>query len=486
MPAAIEQLESRVHLARPDPSPAENVYFRLPLSSDTTTHFYYDRNESAPGSLAWNGTSQSYDGHTGTDFSGGPRGRPVYAAAPGILIGKDDGHPDQGGPANGNYVRINHGNNRLGQSIRTVYLHFNAGTVTTKAIGSFIAAGEQIGGVGTSGNSTGLHLHFHTMVGGAAFDPYKGVGTSETSWWVNQGSGSPSTTAQPGKLNVGDTAQVYELTGSDPLNVRGPNPTSPIIGTRGNGDTGVVLAGPVWAALNNDISNNLWVWYKLRWSSGLEGWSVQNWLRAAPDTTAPSIVGSAFDNDRSPHKVTIDFTENVSASLSPVDATLRNVATGETFSTTVSFDGAQNRATFAFGGTLSDGNYELTLHAAGVTDAAGNGLATDHRIEFFHLTADANRDRTVNLADFATLGARFNTPGTHSTGDYNYNGQVEIGDFSLLASRFNTSLPSPSRNVFASGRREKIDPQMTQISRLLFESGLFQSVKSVQAVDVFS
>lgn len=440
----VHSLEPRLLLARPDPSPAENVYFRLPLSSDTTTHYYFDRNESAPGALAWNGTSQSYDGHTGSDYSGGPRGRPVFAAAPGILIGKEDGHPDFGGPANGNYVRINHGNNRLGQSIRTVYLHFNAGTVTTKPIGSFIAAGEQVGGVGTSGNSTGLHLHLHTMVGGVAFDPYRAIGSSEVSWWTNQGSGSPSTSAQPNKFAVGDTAQVYELTGGSTLSVRGPTPTGGVIGTRSNGDLGQVLEGPVWAAFNNDWSNSLWVFYRLRWSDGLEGWSVHNWLRPAPDTIAPDVVASGFDNQHSPHKITVDFSENVGSSLSPADFQVRNVSTGQTFATTVAFDPVANRATLNLGGALADGNYQLRVLPTGVTDAAGNPLAAEHTLDFFHYLGDADGDRDADLADFARLASNFNrTEKGFSEGDFNYNWTVEIADFAILAARFNSSLPAP-------------------------------------------
>ncbi|MCS7033609.1 MAG: peptidoglycan DD-metalloendopeptidase family protein [Phycisphaerae bacterium] len=437
----LDPLEPRVLLARPDPSPAENVYFRLPLSSDTSVHYYFDRNGSAPGVEVWNGTNQSYDGHTGTDFSGGPRGRPVFAAAPGILIGKDDGHPDYGGPPNGNYVRINHGNDRLGRSIRTVYLHLEAGTVTTKPIGSFIAAGEQIGGVGTSGNSTGLHLHFHTMIGGEAFDPYRKIGSSEVSWWTNQGSGAPSTVAQPNKFVAGDLAEVYELSGSQ-LNVRAA-PAGTAIGSKPNGAVGTVLEGPVWAAFNGDIANSLWVWYRIRWSDGLEGWSTHNWLRRFIDTVPPTVTGSEFLLETAPLRMTVSFSENVGPSLSTGDFVVTNLTTGGTTAPTVSYNSTTNVATLNFGGVLADGNYRLRVIAAGVHDPAGNPMTQDYFSDFFILAGDANRDRVVNMGDFSILAARFNQPATFSQGDFNYNGLAEIGDFGLLASRFNTSLPAP-------------------------------------------
>ena len=444
---ALERLEPRLHLARPDPNPAENVYFRLPLSSDTTTHFYFDRNEASGAATAWNGTSQTYDGHRGTDYSGGPRGRPVFAAAPGVLIAKDDGHPDMGGPPNGNYVRINHGNDRSGLPINSVYLHFNAGTVTTRSIGSFIAAGEQIGGVGTSGNSTGLHLHFEAQLNRVAFDPYRANGSDEISWWTNQGSGSPSTQAQPGKLDVGDTAQAYELTTTN-LNVRAPNPTSPSIGQRDNGDVGTVLEGPVWAAFNNDWNNGLWVFYKLRWSDGMEGWSVQNWLREQPDTTPPVVQQSEFAYQAAPHRLKFRFSENVGASLQTSDLVVRDAVTqAQIIVSGVSFDAATNTATFTLNNVVPDGQFRATLGAAGVTDAAGNPLAADHVYDFHFLTGDANHDARVNLIDFNTLASNFGQPNRDFTqGDFNYDSQVNLQDFNLLASRFGTvvSVAPPS------------------------------------------
>jgi len=184
------------------------VLFRLPLAEDSPAHWYFDHDPSG-GTLDWDCGQQTYDGHRGTDYSRIARGTPVYAAADGYLAEKDDGHPD-GHPnywrPNGNFVRLDHGSDGQGRRIRTVYLHFEAGSVTTKPAGSFIQCGEQIGTVGMSGRATGVHLHFEAQFVTDAgektpFDPYAGACGSPTSWWFNQQSGAPAANCQ---MRAGD------------------------------------------------------------------------------------------------------------------------------------------------------------------------------------------------------------------------------------------------------------------------------------------
>ena len=174
---------------------AEAVLFRLPLAVNTTTHYYYDLN-SGSGIQSWNCNQQTYDGHRGTDFSGGPRGKAIYAAAVGTVSYKIDGFGDgylgnTDGGGGGNYVKLAHAD-----GFTTFYFHMTAGSVTSKSVGANIACGEQIGGVGTSGNSTGLHLHFEPRLNGTADDPYSGSCGGSISWWVNQNGGNPVTTCQ--------------------------------------------------------------------------------------------------------------------------------------------------------------------------------------------------------------------------------------------------------------------------------------------------
>jgi murein DD-endopeptidase MepM/ murein hydrolase activator NlpD len=86
-------------------------------------------------------------GHKGIDF-GAPTGTPIMAAGDGVL--------KLYGPRGtfGNYVRIDHGN-----GLETAYAHLSR-FVPGLRIGSEVRQGEVIGYVGTTGRSTGPHLHY--------------------------------------------------------------------------------------------------------------------------------------------------------------------------------------------------------------------------------------------------------------------------------------------------------------------------------------
>lgn len=94
--------------------------------------------------------------HEGLDISGGD-GTPIGAAAAGtvILAGVQGGY--------GNLVVIDHGG-----GVSTAYAHLSSFAV---GVGQAVSQGSVIGGMGTTGNSTGTHLHFEVRVGGAAVDP---------------------------------------------------------------------------------------------------------------------------------------------------------------------------------------------------------------------------------------------------------------------------------------------------------------------------
>jgi murein DD-endopeptidase MepM/ murein hydrolase activator NlpD len=96
--------------------------------------------------------------HTGVDWAA-PTGTPVFAAFAGTITAAGDGQ------GYGNLIRVGHPDGR-----ETRYAHlskFEDGIVAGKAV----LAGEVIGYVGTTGNSTGPHLHFELRVAEAPVDP---------------------------------------------------------------------------------------------------------------------------------------------------------------------------------------------------------------------------------------------------------------------------------------------------------------------------
>ena len=91
--------------------------------------------------------------HTGTDFAA-PRGTPIYAAGNGTVnyAGKKGGY--------GNYVRIRHNG-----TYQTAYAHMS-GFARGIRKGKRVTQGQVIGYVGTTGRSTGNHLHYEVIRNG--------------------------------------------------------------------------------------------------------------------------------------------------------------------------------------------------------------------------------------------------------------------------------------------------------------------------------
>ena len=96
--------------------------------------------------------------HTGIDLRG-EVGEPVRATATGhvSIAGREGGY--------GNMVEIDHGN-----GLATRYGHLS---VISVKIGQLVRIGEVVGKIGSTGRSTGPHLHYETRVKGEAVDPQK-------------------------------------------------------------------------------------------------------------------------------------------------------------------------------------------------------------------------------------------------------------------------------------------------------------------------
>jgi murein DD-endopeptidase MepM/ murein hydrolase activator NlpD len=105
--------------------------------------------------------------HRGLDYAA-EAGSPVYAAADGI-VGLVD-YEANGFEIHGNTIGLNHG-----QGVTTMYLHLSEIYVQE---GDRVQAGETIGAVGSTGISTGPHLHWGFFIHGESVDPTD---------WQNQG-----------------------------------------------------------------------------------------------------------------------------------------------------------------------------------------------------------------------------------------------------------------------------------------------------------
>lgn len=103
--------------------------------------------------------------HTGLDFPA-DTGTPILAAAGGVVVVQEY-HP-----AYGNMVEIDHGNDLI-----TRYAH--ASRVLTKK-GDLVKRGQHIADVGSTGRSTGPHLHFEVLVSGVPQDPRRFLSAGES------------------------------------------------------------------------------------------------------------------------------------------------------------------------------------------------------------------------------------------------------------------------------------------------------------------
>jgi murein DD-endopeptidase MepM/ murein hydrolase activator NlpD len=103
--------------------------------------------------------------HTGLDFPSDV-GTPIYAAAGGVVVVQEYHH------AYGNMVEVDHGNELI-----TRYAHSSRVFVNK---GDIVKRGQKIAEVGSTGRSTGPHLHFEVWVSGVPQDPQRFLAAGES------------------------------------------------------------------------------------------------------------------------------------------------------------------------------------------------------------------------------------------------------------------------------------------------------------------
>lgn len=146
----------------------------------------------------YHGGARTYDGHRGTDIALYPFGWnkvdagevQVIAAAAGTIVAKANVDPtdhncNTSSSDPWNYVALVHADGRM-----TIYGHMRYNSLTSKNTGQTVAQGEYLGLVGSSGNSSGPHLHFEVRFGSFSSaewsDPYAGPSSQPESLWTNQ------------------------------------------------------------------------------------------------------------------------------------------------------------------------------------------------------------------------------------------------------------------------------------------------------------
>ncbi|MCL2227171.1 MAG: M23 family metallopeptidase [Oscillospiraceae bacterium] len=101
--------------------------------------------------------------HSGIDIAA-RHGANVLAADRGTVI------TSRFNSSYGNYIVIAHGENRNGDRITTLYAHLSTRSVS---VGDVVEQGQVIGRIGSTGVSTGPHLHFEVMVNGTRVNPMR-------------------------------------------------------------------------------------------------------------------------------------------------------------------------------------------------------------------------------------------------------------------------------------------------------------------------
>ena len=95
------------------------------------------------------------NGHRGTDYAA-PGGTEIYAVSGGVITAAAYHY------SWGYYVQVYHGKDDNGNSYSTLYAHMNSAPIVS--VGQSVSKGQRLGYVGSTGNSTGNHLHLEMKV----------------------------------------------------------------------------------------------------------------------------------------------------------------------------------------------------------------------------------------------------------------------------------------------------------------------------------
>ncbi len=211
--------------------------FAAPLGGTAFVNYgfnnYVDLDPNSNSIVDYRGGDYTYDGHSGWDidpanFQAMDNGVPILAAAPGTVTYVADGNFDRrlGTPppdALANFVQIDNGNGWT-----TLYYHMRLGSVGV-SVGQQVAAGQVLGMMGSSGFSSGVHLHFEV-------DHPNGfeTNTDPNTYWLNP-------YPYQGDVNAVIGTEITSFNPSSILNNDEQPPASPIF-KQASGQTAYIRA----------------------------------------------------------------------------------------------------------------------------------------------------------------------------------------------------------------------------------------------------
>lgn len=175
LPSPTRTTEEPLHFSFPTPySPPVSLWrppqYDVPFALGPFDHFYFTRPIGSE-DINWPLADYRYGGiffgtdiiHTGIDLPN-PKGTPVLAAAAGEVIWAGNGlytNNPNGDDPYGLAVVIKHDFGYQGRNLNTVYAHMDGINVI---VGQKVETGDQLGIVGTTGATTGPHLHFEVRL----------------------------------------------------------------------------------------------------------------------------------------------------------------------------------------------------------------------------------------------------------------------------------------------------------------------------------
>ncbi|MDH5377877.1 MAG: peptidoglycan DD-metalloendopeptidase family protein [Gammaproteobacteria bacterium] len=181
--ASIQNNTTTITITNDDPAPVSCLAADLDLAwpfgglegVDWVVQNHFDHDDTT-GLADYMGGTKTYDGHKGVDinvssFREMDANTPIYAAAAGEVIAKADGNFDRQTSwvtYDWNYITVKHAN-----GYTLTYGHFQQNSITVN-VGDVITQGQHIGNVGSSGWSSGPHLHFELKdCSNVSVDPFQ-------------------------------------------------------------------------------------------------------------------------------------------------------------------------------------------------------------------------------------------------------------------------------------------------------------------------